>query len=71
VITQLPWPDEMRGSEDCAENNAKTTDNNVCNTQERVLASHYRARGDEHLFGSAIEGHIELYYTRKISKLWM
>jgi hypothetical protein len=66
VITQLPWPNEMRSGEKCTKNNADASHNNVRNTQEGVFATHNCSGGDEHFLGSAVEGYVEFYCPKLV-----
>jgi hypothetical protein len=50
-----PWSDEMCDCEENTKNDAKTADDDVCNAQEGVLASHNRSRGDEDGFGTTVD----------------
>lgn len=54
VIRHLPRSDNMCSREERAQNETKTTDDNVCDTQEVVLASDDAACGDEDFFCTAI-----------------
>ena len=44
----------MRSKEHSAQQDADTAYNKIRNTQERVLAAHDGARGDENGFGAAV-----------------
>ena len=45
--TAIPWLDKMCGEEDSSEQNAETTNNDVCNAQERVPPAHHSPGRDE------------------------
>jgi hypothetical protein len=62
VVTQLSWPNKMRRSEKRTKNDAKTTNNNISDAQERVLAAHYCACGNEHFLCAAVEEDVEFWY---------
>jgi len=54
VVSQLPRLDQMRGSEYRAEQKTQTTNDQVRNTKEIVLATNDRPCGDEDLLRAAI-----------------
>ena len=50
----LPWPDEMRKGEENTQDNAKAANDDVCNAEEGILASHNGLGGDEDGLGATI-----------------
>ena len=54
MIPKLPRLDQMRSQEHRSEQDANTANNEVRDAQERVLAAHYGARGDEDGFCAAV-----------------
>ena len=54
VIRHLPWPDDMCSRKERAQDETKTTNDDVGNAQEVVFASDDTACGDENLFGTAV-----------------
>jgi len=55
MITQFPWLNDMCSSEERTKQDANTANDDICNTQERILATHDCPRGDEHLLCPAVE----------------
>lgn len=51
-----PWLDEMRRSEQESEYDANTPNNDVCDSQKRILASHHGPGGDDNGLGASIFG---------------
>ena len=43
----IPWFDEVCHSEDCAKHYADASNGYICNTKERVLATHHRSSGND------------------------
>ncbi len=43
--SDIPWFDEMCYSEDCAKHYADASNGYICDTKERVLATHHRSSG--------------------------
>ena len=43
--SDIPWLDEVCYSEDCAKHYADASNSYICDTKERVLATHDRSSG--------------------------
>lgn len=43
----IPGPNQMRGCKDHAQQDAQACDDDICNTQKRVLAAHHGPRADQ------------------------
>ena len=56
-----PWLDQVCDREYHAQNDAGTSDNNVGDSQERILAAHDGSRGDEYRLRTAVDRHREDY----------
>ena len=50
----IPWLNEVCYSEDCAKHYADASNSYICNTKERVLATHHRSSGYDNRFRPSI-----------------
>ena len=51
----VPWSDQMRRCEDDTQNDTDTSNGNICDSKERVSASHNRACGYDDGLGTSID----------------
>jgi hypothetical protein len=56
----LPWLDEMRHSEQCPKDNTDAPNDNIGNTQERILTTHDRRSGYYEGFCTTVFGDREI-----------
>lgn len=65
MVTQLPRFDQMRYCKEGAENNADTSDDDVSDSKEGILASHDGASADYDGLRSAVIDDVEIWERSK------
>ena len=56
VMSHLPWLDQVSHCEDGPEEYTNSSDNDVCNAQERISSTHDRPGGNDQRFSASVFG---------------